>query len=133
MLKSHRFIVFLMVCMLLGVNIAYATEIMPRADLEFDSAYPALLTTKQVTFRGVTYETKNYIKVTEVWLEKQVNGNWVKVADLTPPTKIATNTFVYSTTVDYANQIGYGTFRVWATFDADGHTITRSSNDRTFY
>lgn len=38
----------------------------------------------------------------------------------------------YYKEMDYSDKIGTGTYRVGATFDADGHSITRYSNSRTF-
>ena len=38
----------------------------------------------------------------------------------------------YSTEVDYSSYIGTGTYRVAGMFNADGHMITRYSNERTF-
>jgi len=38
----------------------------------------------------------------------------------------------YLKEMDYSDKIGTGTYRIGATFDADGHSITRYSNSRTF-
>ncbi len=122
----------LMLGVLFFSNIACASSVTPRADTEFVSAYPSLKTTQDVTFRCTTYQTKASLSVTDCWLELYVNGSWVRVCDLTPPSYVAYNTFSYTETVDYSAQIGTGTFRVWATFNADGHEITRCSNERTF-
>ena len=119
-------------CVIMMTSSVMAEGIVPYADTEFDSATPSLLSSKSVKFTADTYATKSKITVTACWLEKSVNGSWSKVCDLTPPSYVATNTFYYSTTVSYASQIGSGTFRVWATFNADGHEITRCSNERTF-
>lgn len=133
MMKKLWVVTVLLVSMMLITTISASAEnIMPRADTEFDSAYPCLLSSKSVTFRCVTYETKQSISVTACWLEVWTSGAWRKVTDLTPPSKVNTNTFTYTATVDYANKIGSGTFRVWATFNADGHEITRCSNERTY-
>lgn len=110
-----------------------AQEILPYADTEFDSATTVLKSTKQVSFRCATYSTKNSISVTNCWLEMEnSDGSWSYVCALTPPSIVYTNTFAYSATVDYSDNIGTGTYRVWATYDADGHSITRCSNERTY-
>lgn len=113
-------------------SFASAAEIMPRADLYFDSAYPVLNSDQSVTFNATTYDIYSRISVLAVWLEKKVDGEWSYECYLTTPTAVATDTFVYCANVDYSSQIGTGTFRVWATFNADGYEITRCSNERTF-
>lgn len=124
--------VTLILCLVCMMNVATAYEQSLLADTEFDSAAPTLLSSESVKFAASTYDTKASISVTACWLETYMNGTWIKVCNLTPPSHVATNTFYYSKTVSYASQIGSGTFRVWATFNADGHEITRCSNERTF-
>lgn len=104
----------------------------PMADEEFAMATPNLTTYKSVLFTSSTYEEKDKLSVTECWLEKKVGTEWEFVCDLPAPIRVETNTFVYTAEVDYSSYIGKGTFRVGATFDADGHSITRYSNTRTF-
>lgn len=125
--------VVLCMIMVAALTSAVAQELMPYADTEFDSASTVLKSSKQVSFRCVTYETKNSLSVTACWLEKKnTNGSWSYVRSLTPPSTVLTNTFAYSATADYSAYIGSGTYRVWATYNADGHTISRCSNERTF-
>lgn len=104
----------------------------PMADEEFAMATPNLTTYKSVLFTSSTYEEKSKLSVTECWLEEKVGTNWEFVCDLPAPEKVFTNNNIYSAEVDYSSYIGKGTFRVAATFDADGHSITRYSNTRTF-
>ncbi len=112
---------------------ANASEIMPYADSEFNSATTLLKATKQVSFRAVTYSVKSSISVSACWLEKKNNdGTWSTVCPLPTPSFVASETFAYATTVDYSDYIGTGTYRIRATYNADGHTITRYSNERTF-
>lgn len=122
------------VIILLSITfVASAQEAIPYADTEFDSATTVLKSNKQVSFRCATYSTKDEISVTSCWLEiENSDGSWSYVCSLPAPTAVFTNTFAYSATVDYSEYIGSGTYRVWATYDADGHSITRCSNERTF-
>jgi len=132
-MKKIKIIACIMLICLLGFAIsAVASEVMPCADTEFASAYPSLYTSKSVKFSALTNAMKGSISVTECWLEVYMSGRWQKVKDLTPPSKVAYSTTVYNDTVSYVDKIGSGTFRVWATFNADGHEITRCSNERTY-
>ena len=114
------------------VSVSYGYEILPCADAVFSSATPSLLSSKSVTFTAFTTTPKANIHVSACWLEMKINGSWDKVCDLTAPSASVSNVMVFSTTKSYASQIGTGTFRVWATFIADGHEVTRCSNERTF-
>lgn len=125
-------ICFLTISLLFG-SMANAYEIMPCADTEFDSVTTLLKSTKQVSFRAVTYNIKSSISVTACWLEKESsNGSWSTVCSLTPPSYVSENAFTYSATVDYSKYIGTGNYRIRATYNADGHAITRYSNERKF-
>lgn len=111
---------------------AYAQNIMPRADLYFDSASVFLSADKVVVFDCTLYDVHDCISVTNVWLERKVNGEWTYERALTPPDHVEYNTFGYCAEVDYSEDIGNGTFRVGFTVDADGYSISRYSNSRTF-
>ena len=111
---------------------AHATEITPRADALFLSATPALNTDQSVTFSAVTYDIHSLLSVLAVWLEQKIEGEWEYVCALPNPSGAATNAYVLTVMMDYSSEIGTGTFRVWATFNADGYEITRCSNERTF-
>lgn len=126
-------------CVLVFVSVsmfclfAVAEDIMPCADSEFASATTVLKSTKQVSFRAITNNVKSSISVTACWLEKEnSDGSWSTVCTLTPPSVVSENSFTYSATMDYSSYIGTGTYRIQATYNADGHTITRCSNERTF-
>lgn len=133
---SKRFCQLLIASLLslvIVTGIAYAEGIVPYADTEFDSASTTLKSSKQVTFRAVTYDTKDCLSVTSCYLEiKNDDGSWSYVCSLPAPTTKYYDAYAYSATVDYSSYIGSGTYRVWATYDADGHSITRCSNERTY-
>ncbi len=125
--------IILFVVVLCCYNFANADEIIPYADSEFASVTTVLKTTKQVSFRAVTNNVKSSISVTNCWLEKENdNGTWSTVCILPPPSVIAKETFAFSATVNYSDYIGTGKYRIRATYNADGHAITRYSNERTF-
>lgn len=111
---------------------AYAGDIVPYADSEFASATTNLTSNKNANFDATTYTNKAAIKVTACVLQKEVNNNWEKVTDLTPPSDVAKNTTFYGASMNYSSSIGKGKYRIVTTWDADGHSITRNSNARTF-
>ncbi len=123
----------LLVAISCTLSVGCAEQIVPYADSEFMSAYISISVDKDATFVGKTYEKKSAISVTACSLEKKTGPNtWSFVCSLTPPPDVCENTHAYSAMANYSKDIGTGTFRIKATFDADGHTITRYSNERTF-
>ncbi len=130
--RKHLVLVFTSVLLLMTVSSALAIEITPYADPVFYSTTISLMTTKKVDFDASTYEIMDSISVTACSLEKHVNNAWTDAGSLTPPSKVNTNTFGYSASMDYSAKIGTGTYRIKATFNADGHEVTRYSNSRAF-
>lgn len=134
MKKFYRFIALVTAVVLMAfANTAIASTIIPRADTEFDSTATVLKSSKSVSFRATTFELKDSISVTACWLEiKNSDGTWTTVCSLPVPSAVGTETISFSTSKDYSSYIGNGTYRVWATYTADGHSISRCSNERTF-
>ena len=131
----NKKIVCILICLLIVFlsNVSMGETVAPRADLYFNSASAFLASNKLVVFNCVTYDIYNRISVTNVWLEQQVNGYWLFVKSLTPPSYVATNMMDYGAEVNYSDSIiGTGTFRIGFTVDADGYSISRYSNSRTF-
>lgn len=117
--------------LLLIMSCSYAESISPRADLIFADANVILCSGKYVMYTSSTYEVADDVCVAAVHLEKKVDGKWTFVTDLEcPPGQ--RSCLRYSQTVYYTDRIDTGTYRVVATFCADGHPITRTSNERTF-
>ncbi len=121
-----------MIIITISVSSAFAEGIMPYADEVFDSITASLYTTGGVAFSCMACMTLNSIKMTDCWLQIKTGNRWSKVCDLEVPTTVAENTFAYSAYMDYSDSIGTGTYRVGFTMNADGHTVTRYSNERTF-
>lgn len=116
----------------LMVNYACAIEIVPYEDSEFMSASASLSERKDVSFSCVTYYDKETIKITACWLQKKNGNTWSKVCTLQAPTVVMNNINVYAAVMDYSSSIGTGTYRIGFTVNADGHAITRYSNEQTF-
>lgn len=122
-----------MALMCLTVSIGVADEPALCADAVFGSASAFLSSNKLIVFNCVAYDVHNRISITNVWLEQEIDGEWEHVKSLTPPSYVALNMQAYGFEVDYSASItGTGTFRVGFTVDADGYSISRYSNSRTF-
>ena len=129
-MKRYIAIIMLFVFSLSLVGIATAAIL---ADPVFESATTNLKSTKNATFYAETSTVQSSIKVTRVRLYKQnSNGTWSYVRDLPAPTHEATNTMLFGATKDYSLYIGTGTYRIYTTFCADGHYISRYSNTKTY-
>ena len=103
-----------------------------NADPEFQSASITLTSSKLAVYSADLHNEKDRIEVVEADLYKKVNGDWTHVTSLPVPAFVGTNTELYGASISYASYIGTGTYRVTATFSADGYEITRNSNERTF-
>ena len=128
-----KFIGIVMVLILVActsIAISEAADIM--ADPVFHSASAMLSTRKDVSFDFSTTSTVSYIMTTRCWLQKKTGNYWIWVKELEAPDEIATNTAFYGAFMDYSADIGTGTYRVGFTAEADGHSITRYTNARTF-
>ena len=115
------------------IGTAYAQDVMPRADEVFHRASASLYSDKWVTYNCVVMSVVGELKITSCWLQKKIDGAWVWQRSLPTGGVVsnATNSLAYD--VDYSSYItGAGTYRVGFTANADGHTITRYSNERTF-
>ena len=122
-----------MMLVFLTTTLVLADEPATCADSVFGSASAFLSSSKLVVFDCTLYDIHTRISVTNVWLEQQVNGYWLFVKSLTPPSYVATNMMDYGAEVNYSDSIaGSGTFRIGFTVDADGYSISRYSNSRTF-
>lgn len=110
---------------------AVAEDVSTCADEVFWDACINLMSSGQIYYTASTADTCNEISVSNCYLQQSVNGAWKTVATLPNPGAIA-NTYSYLTTTNGAGYITSGTYRVVATFTADGHSITRTSNERTF-
>lgn len=109
-----------------------AEEIAPYSDEVFNILTASLSSTKTVTFNCVAGSVQGSIKMTNCWLQQKNGTSWKTVRALEVPTVEAKNALAYGAYMDYSDEIGSGTFRIGFTMNADGHTVTRYSNERTF-
>ena len=102
------------------------------ADEVFSVASTNLLPSKTATFVASTKTEQSYICVTACSLYKKISNTWYYICALPIPADVETNTSLFGAYQDYSSYIGTGTYRVYTTFEADGHSISRYSNERTF-
>lgn len=131
--KAYKVFCLFLIVSIFSCSLAMASDVMPCADTEFLSASILFRASKDATFRATTYEEKAKISVTACWLEKEnADGSWSTVRSLPAPSQYASGSINFSATAYYSSYIGSGTYRIRATFNADGHTLTVTSNERTF-
>ena len=132
-MKRITTLLLLIVVLTSMLNVVFAQDIMPYADEVFHKAAATLYSDKWVTYNCIVYDSVAELKITSCWLQKKVNGTWVWQKSLPTGGQVETNTDSILYDVDYSSHItGAGTYRVGFTANADGHTITRYSNERTF-
>ena len=113
------------------VGSAYAQNVAPCADEVFANAYINLTSGKAASFTALTYNTCNKIEITSSYLQQKIEGEWVTIASFSVA-GAGINTYACTLREDCSGLIASGTYRVVGTFSADGHTVTRTSNERTY-
>lgn len=104
------------------------------ADEYFGIAGITLTTTEAGSFSATTNFYVGFIRIDSCWLQKWNGSSWQYYCWLPAPTDVATNTVSYDAYIDYSAYVPNdgGTYRIGAYYNADGHTIPRYSNSRTF-
>ncbi len=129
MKKRISFSLLLTVLVISCISLSFA-EIF--ADDVFNNVSTTLTSSKTASFSAETFNNQSSIKVTRVRLYRQNGNYWILIGDLPVPTDEATNTNLYGATKNYSSDIGTGTYRLLTTFTADGHSISRYSNTKTY-
>ena len=127
----RRISAIIMIITLLAILVPIASATM-LSDPVFDIATINLTSTKKAYFDVETSSDQGSIEVTRVRLYQMVGNSWYYVGELPVPTKKGTNTNMFSANYDYSSYIGTGTYRLYTTFCADGYSISRYSNTRTY-
>lgn len=126
----RTYLVFIVaIAVIFTVGVVSAT---PFSDSVFQSAYVTLTSGKTATFSAETFYDASEIRVSSVKLYKMVGSTWTFIRYLNLPEDVATNDVFFYTSADYSDHIGTGTCRLKVTFTADGHSITRYSNQMTY-
>lgn len=106
-------------------------EAMPLSSDCFTSTSVSVSASGTASFSAALRYSCN-ISVSSCTLQKQVNGRWVFAESLTPPPG-KSNSRRYSAQKDYASNMTSGvTYRIIATFTADGESVTATSGSITY-
>jgi len=132
MMKKNKIITITALILIITVLIAPAASAARLADPLFESVTTNLLSAKVASFSAMTNEVQNRIAVTRCMLYKKNGAAWIYVRDLPTPSEVGMNTLLYGSAMDYSGYIGSGTYRLYVTYCADEHSISRYSNTRTY-
>jgi len=111
--------------------LAYNSQI--DANQYYAEASVAFNSSGKAVFSALTAFQFSELSVTSCSLQVKVGGVWRHDTMLTPPAYVAKNRYTYTAEKTYALNCAPGkTYRSKATFDADGHTITKYSNEVKF-
>lgn len=124
-------VVIVAVTLVFTIASAYAELVMPCADDEFTSAYAYIYSNKSLKISCVTYDPHT-ISITQCWYEVKTNGKWVYGGAIALSSSSVSNSCLLGIQENCSSYFGSGTYRVGFTVDADGHAITRYSNERTY-
>lgn len=128
-MKKISYGAFICTIAILFVGIAVAGTL---ADNVFDYGATTLSASKTASFNAETILPAASIKVTRVQLFKKIGNVWMYIRDLPIPSDEAANTSFFSANYNYSDYIGTGQYRLYVTFTADGHDMSRYSNTATY-
>lgn len=112
---------------------AYASGIGPYANQYYSDAGVALTSKGLAVFSATTTFRFSKLSITSCTLQIKSGGDWIDYATLTPPSYVAENGYDYDAEKSYSSSLTPGnTYRIKATFNADGHKITKNSGERSF-
>lgn len=127
-------ILILTLCFVICSASVLADGASPYADVIFKNATVSISSSGSVTFMCTTKKMVGVIEVTSCTVyKKNANNSWSSVSDaLSVPTTKSYNSIGYTQTVTPSKAFSDGTYKVTATFSADGHTKTVTSAERSF-
>ena len=115
----------------LGTVSTFANDNTPYANAYHTEASVAFTSSGKAAFSAQTTFVFSRLRVTSCSLEVKVSGSWQSAGSLTPPATESNNT-TFDAQVNYGSSYTRGkTYRIIATFDADGHTIKHSARQHT--
>lgn len=129
-MKIKVFSLILVVILVAGVSMTALAGVQENAKIK--SASIRLSTSMSADFICSTRSFAN-ISVYSVTLEvKNSNGTWSSAGSLSSPSG-ATDALSLNSKSSYSSSCTKGkTYRIKATFDADGETVSRTSNEATY-
>lgn len=128
-MKRAIILVYILVFTLVIFNTAFAATL---EDPVFDMIISTFNSQGVVSFNIYTSYTVDSITLSSCVLQKKVNNNWVTVTSSYTLTDVYFEGDYWHANVDFSGSITSGQYRVKFRPTADGHTITRYSNSRTF-
>lgn len=132
MKKKYTYFIILLVSLTLLFDTAAGSSVMPYADSVFVSSGVSLSRTIGAVYAATTKSKCSVIKVSSCTLQVKSGNDWSDSTSLTAPSTVAKNTTSFRATGSYSSSCTSGnTYRIKATFDADGHQITKYSNEVT--
>lgn len=124
-------VVLVLTTMTLCPALAYNSQI--NANQYYAEASVALNSSGKAVFSALTTFQFSELSVTSCSLQVKEGGVWKDDVTLTPPSYVAKNRYTYSAEKTYSLNCTSGkTYRFKATYNADGHTITKCSNEVKF-
>lgn len=112
--------------------IAKAEITAPFANPIFEVASVSLNSKFTAYFSASTNEVCSSIFVSSCVLQKRNGTVWITLAELSPPSYVATDASNYDDLKNYADVIpAGGTYRLKAVFSGGGETVTRYSNSQS--
>lgn len=119
---------FLLMLLLLNVLFGTMAVAESRESQAFKATTIALTTSLFAEFRATTNRNYSTIKVSSCSLQEMNGSTVVSSITLQVPQATATNTDSFNTTKDYSQNGTHGkSYRIKATFWADGYTVTAYS------
>lgn len=132
-MKRVAAFILVIILSMLTIHSVFASGIMPRADEYYSDAGVAFTSAGLAVFTATTTFQFDTLSVTSCTLQVKDGGRWSQAGTLTPPSHVARNRFTYAAEKNYSSSCSSGnTYRIVATFNADGHTITKASGEVAF-
>lgn len=131
-MKRYLLLVFVAMMAMCIATTATADTVIPYASAYFANTSVALSNVGMASFSVTMIDTASSIRVLSCSLQEKNGSSWTSVSS-SKPTAIAYNTCAYAVEKSYRSLCTPGkTYRITATFEADGHTSTCTSPERTF-
>ena len=113
-----------------AISIAYAAN--NKADPVFQTLIASLTSQKDVSFNFRTFVQVSSVSFDSCELQVKMGNSWQPVASNLTPTTIYFDGYIYIGYLDCSSDIGSGQYRIKYEVTANGHSVTRYSNSRTF-
>lgn len=132
MKKVLPLIAFLLIATFATQCLAFAEDAMLLSSIMFRSVSVQGSSTGTVTFSAMLNQQCSEVKISSCILQYYNNSEWSYASTLNVPAS-KTNTFRYGASMDYSSFLSHGTtYRVVVVFNADGESVTTTSNSFSY-